>query len=239
MSESRGKSKKQSTSRSSTSRKQPVSKNTDAPWTKQEERFLRTLRRPHLVQEYLDQIPYRCEDEFPPPTKVLRDGKAHCYDGAMFAAAALRRTVLDVALVNLRAQRDDDHLLCVYRVGQFFGSVAKSNFPGLRSREPIYRSLRELVMSYFELYCNLEREKSLRGYSTPVSVTSSRLDTKWEWSTEAVDALGDRLVLRHHVPLLSVSQDRSLRLMDDRLFKSQMVGVDFEGAYGGKGKTNN
>lgn len=202
-------------------------------WTKKELRKLQTFRFPYSVQEFLDAVPYRCEDEFPPPTRVLRDGKAHCFDGALFAAAAIRRMGLQTALVNLRAVRDDDHLLCIYRSGPFWGSVAKSNFPSLRSREPVYKTLRELVMSYFDFYCNLDREKSLRAYSIPLWLKSSKYDEAWEWQYEAADVLGDRMVERRHIQLITRPQEKSLRLIDERLFRAQMVGVNLKGAYGG------
>ena len=203
----------------------------DIPWTFREKKLLERLSTPDRVQTFLNELPYRCEDVFPAPVYVLRDGKAHCFDGALLAAAALRRTKFRSALVNLRAINDDDHLLCVYTDGKTWGSVAKSNFPSLRGREKVYRSLRELVMSYFDTYCNLKRERTLRAFSLPIFI--SNLDSSWEWKQSAVDKLGDRLVSRRHTNLLTRDQSRNLKLLDERSFRSQMVGVDLRGAYNG------
>ena len=101
---------------------------------------------------------------------MLRDRKAHCYDGAVFAAAALARLGYPPLVVNLfpKTRNDDEHLLAVYRQRGAWGAVAKSNFVGLRFREPIYRTLRELVLSYFEHYYNVAGKKTLWSYTPPV-----------------------------------------------------------------------
>src|SRR5439155_793750 len=93
-----------------------------------------------------------------------RERVAHCYDGALFAAAALRRLGHPPLLVNMYAERDDEHLLAVFKQAGHWGAVAKSNFVGLRYRDPIYRTLRELVMSSFQDYFNVQGDKTLRGY---------------------------------------------------------------------------
>jgi hypothetical protein len=94
---------------------------------------------------------------------VMQDRLAHCLDGGLFAAMALRRLGFPPRLVDLlpAPQRDDDHILAIYKIDGCYGALAKSNYVGLRSREPVYRSLRELVMSYFEVYYNAESEKTL------------------------------------------------------------------------------
>ncbi len=96
---------------------------------------------------------------------------AHCFDGCLFAAAALRHIGYPPLIVELLpTDRDDDHLIAVYKLRGAWGAVAKSNFAGLTYREPIYRNLRELVMSYFEQYYNVAREKTLRGYTAPLDL---------------------------------------------------------------------
>src|ERR1035438_1953757 len=143
-------------------------------FTPAELRVFYRLRTPHQIQRFLDEdLAYNKEPDgltCYSPRLVLRKRMAHCMEGAMFAAAALRMLGHPPLLLDLESVHDDDHVLAVYRSRGHWGAVAKSNYSGLRSREPVYRSLRELVMSYFEHYFNLRREKTLRHYSRPVNL---------------------------------------------------------------------
>ena len=125
------------------------------PFTPAERAVFRRLRSPELIQRFLDDIAYNKErggDTCRSPRRVMRDRTAHCMEGAMFGAAALRMLGHPPLLLDLEAVRDDDHVLAIFRVQGHWGALAKSNYSGLRYREPVYRSLRELVMSYFEHY---------------------------------------------------------------------------------------
>jgi len=202
----------------------------DLSWRPRELAILKTLRSPDRVQDLLDSLPYRCADGHLSARAALRDRMAHCFDGSLLAAAALRRIGCEPALIDLCAVRDDDHMICSFRYKGRWGAIAKSNFPGLRFREPVYKTPRELVLSYFELYFNMEGEKSLRRYSRPfVLPDPARLN----WETD--DSLGDRIVellgnIRHYEILLP-GQERRLRPLDKRLFRSQLVGVNRRGVY--------
>lgn len=200
------------------------------PWTREERRRLDALERPNDVQRFLDATAYGSEPIYRSPRSVLRDGKAHCFDGAMFAAAALERLGFPPLLVDLRAVRDDDHVLAVYRVDRCWGAVGKSNFVGLRGRDPIYRSLRELVMSYFDPYFNTERERSLRSFSRPVRL---RAFERRQWRTDdaAMDLIAAALDATPHTPLLTAAQARRLAPVDERSWAGQTVGTDFAGLY--------
>ena len=127
----------------------------------------RTLTTPAKIQRFLDEeLGYNLEpggDTCYSPRTVLQKRVAHCMEGAMLAAAALRRLGHPPLLVDLEAVRDTDHVLAVYRDNGHWGAVAKSDYSGLRSREPVYRTIRELVMSYFEHYFNPAGEKTLRA----------------------------------------------------------------------------
>jgi len=201
-------------------------------WTKQEERALRPLTTPERIQRFLDGLAYRSEGEAVCPRKVLVERRAHCLDGAVFGAAALRRLGHPPALLDLRAVRDDDHVLAVYRVRGCWGAVAKSNFVGLRSREPVHRTLRELVLTYFEQYFNLEGEKTLREFSAPLRL--ARFDRLgWQFSDAAIPRLGERLDAVRHWRLLSRAQERRLGAVDARSMQGGMVGTDAAGVYRG------
>jgi hypothetical protein len=159
---------------------------------------------------------------------VLRDGRAHCFDGSLLAAAALRRAGLRPFLVDLCAVRDDDHMLCAYQYRGRWGAVAKSNFPGLRLREPIFGTVRELVLSYFEFYFNMRGEKSLRSYSRPLRLPEPQVHD-WECNDAVGDILVERLGKITHYPIIERHHEKKLRPVDRRLFESQLVGVDLRG----------
>jgi hypothetical protein len=201
-------------------------------WSKREERILRSLNSPSAIQSFIDKLPYRCEDGHLSARAALRDGRAHCFDGSLLAAAALKRCGFEPRLIDLCAVRDDDHILCSFRWNGRWGAVAKSNFPGLRYRDPVYRTPRELVLSYFEFYFNLEKEKSLRAYSTPMALPSCRR-VDWECDDTQGDTIVNLLAARTHHPILLPRQERSLRMLDERLYRSQLVGVTMKGAYRG------
>ena len=154
---------------------------------------------------------------------MLRDRTAHCIEGAIFAAAALRMLGRPPLILDLEAVRDDDHVIAVFRDLGRWGAVAKSNYSGLRFREPVYRTLRELVMSYFELYFNLEGEKSLRTFSKPVNL--ARFDRiGWMTADEDLWKIGDYLATIPHRPLLTRAMIRRLRPVDRRLYEAGLLG---------------
>ncbi len=202
-------------------------KMTASGFNRLELQVLRSLRRPYQIQRFLDeQLAYNMEDEgdtLRSPRRVLRDGVAHCLEGALFAAAALRLQDFPPLLVDLEAVRDDDHVLAVFRRRGHWGAIAKSNYAGLRFREPIYRGLRELVMSYFEHYYNPRGEKTLRAYSRPVNL--ARFD-RIGWMTAEQDLwpISDYLFTVPHRRLLKREMVRDLAPMDKRLKAAGLVG---------------
>lgn len=139
-------------------------------WDPEEQAVLDELTDPFRIQAFLNGVPYSTDPVYRSPKSVLRDRKAHCFDGALFAAAALRRIGHAPVIVDLRAENDDDHVIALYRVSGRIGAVATSNFVHLRFREPVFRSPRELALSYFEFYYNLDREKTLRSFSVPLDL---------------------------------------------------------------------
>src|SRR4030043_201227 len=172
-------------------------------FTKAERQGMAQLTTPIKIQSFLDNLTYSKEIIYRCPLRVFRERTAHCFDGALFGAAALRRLGYPPLILNMRAVvLDDDHLLALYKRNGRWGSVAKSNFVGLRFREPIYRSLHELVMSYFEQFYNLEREKTLRTYTLPLNLKAfDKLN--WMGSDEQVERIGARLDEIRKVPLLT------------------------------------
>jgi hypothetical protein len=195
------------------------------------ERFL-SLDQPPKIQEYLDGIPYSAEDSNRCPLSVLRDKKAHCLDGALFAAAALRRAGYPPLIVDLMPVpgKDDDHILAIFHKNSGWGAIAKSNYVGLRYREPVYRNLRELVMSYFDVYFNIYGEKTLRAYTRPVNLTRfDRLD--WEFTDAGTDAVEKSLYHLKPIALLTPEMENELAPMDRRSFDAHTMGSDPLGLY--------
>ncbi len=203
-------------------------------WTFEELRVMRELDTPAKIQCFLDSISYSADPIYRSPRSVLRDRKAHCFDGALFAAAALRLIGHPPRIVDMKAVRDDDHLLAIFKRKGLFGAVAKSNFVGLRFREPIYRSLRELVISYFDSYYNLDYEKTLRGYTVPLDLRAfDRI--KWTSSDDQLDLIAERLDQIPNFALLDDEMVRELSPVDERTYNAHMLGSNPDGIYRGKG----
>jgi hypothetical protein len=191
----------------------------------------RALKTPAAIQAFLDATPYSDEDRYRCPLSVARERKAHCFDGAVFAAAMLRRLGYPPLIVDLLPNdHDDDHMLALFKVDGYLGAVAKSNFSGLRYREPIFRSLRELVLSYFEDYFNSQGEKTLRAYT--VSLDLSRFD-KQDWLTDdaAMDTIAEALDHVRKVPLLTPRMVARLLPVDPLALKAGLLGSNPEGLF--------
>jgi len=202
------------------------------PWTPAERAILRPLRTPAAVQNLLDTLAYRTEDEPASPRRVLAERRAHCLDGALLAAAALRGLGFDPMVLGMWAVRDDGHVIAVFRKGGGWGAVAKSNFTGLRYREPVYRSVRELVMSYFEDYFNADLERTLRMHTSPLRL--ARFDRLgWETNDGAVEPIDAALKALPDHHLLTPAQVRRLARVDPRSMTAGMLGTVKEGLYRG------
>ncbi len=196
-------------------------------FTRKELSILRKLSTAEKIQRYLDDLDYNKEKEGETcrsPRRVLRDQTAHCFEGALLAAAALRVNGDPPLVVDLEAVRDDDHIIAVFKRNGHWGALAKSNYAGLRFREPVYKTIRELVMSYFEHYYNLKGEKTLRRYSLPLNL--ARFDSMaWMIAEEDLWPLNDYLLTLKHYAILTPTMERSLSIMDRRLFEAGKVGM--------------
>lgn len=197
--------------------------------TSDEYQLLRGLKTPFRIQEFLDiDVHYNKElhgETCRSPRRVIRDRLAHCIEGALLAAAALRVLGHPPLLLDLESVRDDDHVLAIFRQNGCWGAIAKSNYAGLRFREPVYRTLRELVMSYFEHYYNLDGEKTLRAFSTrPFHL--ARFD-RIHWMTAEDDLweISDHLCTVAHTKILSPAQIRTLSPMDRRSYLAGETGA--------------
>lgn len=187
---------------------------------------LRRLDSPRKVQDFLDyNLSYN--DSKPntclSPLEVLKQGKAHCIEGAMLAAAAFLFHDRRSLLLDLRANpRDDDHVIAPFVEKGRWGAVAQSHFCGLRYREPVYASFGELARSYFEFYYNYRGEKTLREFSGPLDTAALRPD--WLYSSKNVFFVSRELDARRHYRIISRPQEKELRRADSLLLEAEVLG---------------
>jgi len=206
-------------------------KSFDAVLTRTERRILGRLSTPNKVQIFLDDLAYSSKVIYRSPLRVLRERTCQCFDGALFGAAMLRRLGHPPLILDLLPNdRDDDHVLALFKRRGYWGAVAKSNFVGLRFREPIYGTLRELVLSYFEQYYNLAGEKTLRGYSYPLNLKAF---DRFQWMTrdEPLEKIALRLDEIRRVFLLTRPMIMQLSPVDQRSRRAGLLGANQAGLY--------
>ena len=199
-------------------------------WTKEEVDFLRKLSDPDKIQGFLDSIEYNPNYECRSPRWVIKKKSAHCFEGALFAASALRFIGYKPMVLDMKAFNDDDHVIAVYKENKHWGAVAKSNFTSLRFREPVYRNLRELMMSYYDFFFNLYGDKSLRSYSLPLDL--SLFDSRsWETTDEDLEYIGDKLESMHHYKLVNDKMIKNLSKASETMLRAGMLGSNEAGLY--------
>jgi hypothetical protein len=180
-------------------------------------RVLKRLTTPRKIQDFLDRVPMNMEttgDTCSSPLVTLRRNSAHCMEGALVAALALALQGQKPLLLDLKTTSDDiDHVVALYRKGRFWGAISKTNHSVLRYREPIYRDVRELAVSYFHEYFSDSGRKSLRQFSEPFDLRKWKGD--WATSEEELWDLAAALDFSPHESILSREQIAVLRKVDD------------------------
>lgn len=192
-------------------------------------RLFSRLGTPSKVQDYLDTLPINFElsgESNFSPIQVFEKKTAHCFEGAVFAAAALafhghKPLLMDFAT----AYDDEDHTLALFKRGTNWGAISKTNHAVLKFRDPIYASPRELAMSYFHEYYMWDGRKSLRGFSKPFDLSKYRPE-KWITSGESLDWLMMAISKTHYFPVVPEKFERSLRRASKVELKALKV-VDF------------
>lgn len=185
--------------------------------TREELRTLRRLDTPRKIQDFLNAIPQNHEpdgDTILSPRRVLRENRAHCIEGAMLAALAFRIGGERPLLLDLTASPSDfDHVIAPFRRHGHWGAVSKTNHAVLRYRDPVYRTIRELALSYFHEYTDDAGKKTLRSFSHPLDL--SKHDAKnWMASEEDLWEISEALDALPHSPLVNRKQIASLRTAD-------------------------
>lgn len=191
---------------------------------------------PFAIQEYLESMPYVGEGRDRSPLNVMLDGQCHCLDGGFLAALALWQIGFKPLLIDLVPDpgKDDDHVLALYQVDGRWGAVAKSNYVNLGFREPVYKNLRELVITYFEHYVSVHREKTLRGYTRPLDA-SRYANLNWAW-----DEVGANVLYHKHfygrkaIPLITKRMAKRLSPVTDRAYASETMYTNLKESFGNR-----
>lgn len=196
----------------------------------------RKLDTPFAIQQYLDGLPYIGEDRDRSPLNVMLDRQCHCLDGGFLAALMLWRIGHKPLLIDLIPEpgKDDDHVLALFQVEGYWGAVAKSNYVNLGFREPVYRNLRELVMTYFEHYVSVRQEKTLRGYTRPLDASRyPRLN--WAWDETGANKLYHGYFYRRKaIPLITPGMAQRLNAVTDRVYAGETLYTKLEQSFGNR-----
>jgi len=194
------------------------------------------LNSPFEIQQYLDEMPYIAEERDRSPLNVMIDHQSHCLDGGFFAALALWRIGFRPLLIDIVSDpgADDDHVLALYQIEGRWGAVAKSNYVNLGFREPVYKTLRELVMTYFEHYCSIRQEKTLRGYTRPFD-PSRYAQLNWAWDEAGANQLYHQVFYRRKpVPVITASMAARLHPLTERAYAAETLYTDLNWSFGNR-----
>ncbi len=186
-------------------------------------KIIKKLNTPSKIQDFINKIPINFEedgkDTCMSPLSVLKKNKCHCIEGAMLAAAAIWINKIGIGkplVVDMRGTEDDwDHVIAVFKINGKWGAITKTNHSVLRYREPVYRDVRELIMSYFHEYTSDDKrgKKTLREFSMPVDL--SIFGKGWMTSEKNLWAIYNHLDKVRHFKILTSQQEKNLRRADD------------------------
>lgn len=199
-------------------------------WSTGELKFLRSLNTPFKIQSYLDSLSYNPSNGTLSPRFTLLSGDAHCLEGALMAAAVLEIQGQRPLVVNLLGHKDDHHIIAVYKTRTGWGSIAKSNTTLLRGRFPYYKTVHELVMSYFDFYFNVNRAPALYAYSNPINLNRFN-HSEWRTSEDDLEKLGLEISQMDHYEILSLKELSRLPKVTEELADACFFGADKKGLF--------
>ncbi len=188
-------------------------------YVKEEIKLFKKLSSPKKIQDYLCSLPFNFEEKWGTclsPRLVIRNSTADCVEGAIFAAAALEFHGYKPLLLDLRSVKkpwDYDHVVAVFKIDGFFGAISKTNHSVLRYREPVYKSVRELSMSFFHEYFLDDGTKTLREFSDIFDLSRLK-DQSWRTSENDLTFVLEELDRIKHHQILTKSQIKGLRKAD-------------------------
>ncbi len=189
-------------------------------WADYELEIFKKLKTPDLIQNYLDKMDYNSSDDCLSPRYVLLSKDCHCFEGALLAAAILESHGHPPLLVDFKAlEFDDPHVICVYKYKSHWGSIGKSSTSLLAGRSPVYKTIRELALSYFDFYFDKKGRKSLLAYSNPINLNNYN-KLGWRTTEENLLQMGISLNRYPHKNFIPASILRKLSSANPRLIKS-------------------
>ena len=184
--------------------------------TPKELSLLKKLNTPEKIQSFISAMPQNHEpngDSCMSARETLKAGRAHCIEGAALAALALWINGERPLLMDLKAHKDFDHVITLFKRDGHWGAISKTNHAILRYRDPVYRTLRELAMSYFHEHSNDDWKKSLRSYSRPLDLSAYE-PKDWVTGKYAWKIAGDIDGIKHFA-LVTPKQIKNLRKLED------------------------
>lgn len=183
----------------------------------QEIKFFKKLNSPQKIQDFLNELNYNFEEKGETchsPRLVLKNKKAHCMEGAMFASAVLEFHNQKPLIMDLRSISNDfDHVVAVFKKFKCFGAISKTNHAVLRYREPIYKTIRELALSYFHEYFLKNGQKTLREYSKLLDLNVFN-NLNWRTTEKNLFYIPEKLDGIKHYKMLTKKQILNLRTAD-------------------------
>lgn len=183
--------------------------------TKEENKLLRSLHTPSRIQAYINTLKKNTADTVQSVRKTIKHHRGHCLEGALLAAAALWYHNQPPMLFDLKTTKDDkDHVVALFKKDGYFGAISRTSHSVLRYRDPLYKTLRELALSYFHEYFLDDGKKTLRSFSTKPLLLSTT-DTEWITGGNELYEIGADLDDSPHTPLLSPKQTKQLRKADN------------------------
>ena len=194
------------------------------------------LNSPFAIQQYLDSLTYIGEERDRSPLNVMLDGQGHCLDGGFLAALCLWRIGFKPLLIDITPDPgvDDDHVLALYQIEGRWGALAKSNYINLGFREPVYKNLRELVMTYFEHYVSIHQQKCLTGY-TRIFDSSRYTRFKWAWDEAGANTLYHKHFYgRPSMPLITKNMAQRLSPVTDRAYTAETLYTNLNESFGNR-----
>jgi len=198
-------------------------------WTARERRILARLRTPAHIQQFLDELPYDERGGAASPRAVMGSDKAQCYSGALFACAALRELGYAPRLMWIDAVSDDGHCLALCESDGLWGSVAKSNYTTLRSREAIYPYI-SLGLSYFEGFFNVYGKRTMRGFTVPIDLEPFE-PRGWRFSAGPLRYIDHAIDTAPRVWRLSRSRAGGLTPVSEQLRRAGLLGSNPKGLW--------
>jgi len=199
-------------------------------------KLFNSLDTPFTIQQYLDSLTYKAMERDRSPLNVMLDEQSHCLDGGFLAALCLWRAGFKPLLIDIVPDPgvDDDHVLAVYQIEGRWGALAKSNYINLGFREPVYKNLRELVMTYFEHYVSIHQQKCLVGY-TRLFDASHYTRFSWAWDEAgANEVYYNHFYGRKPIPLITRSMAARLNPVTDKAYEAETLYTNLNESFGNR-----